>query len=138
MKVDERVIGVRDKINSKAFEICYIGLWLMISYRMFVLKQSPSEYGDIFILAVIVSAFVVINMVLKGVFTSTPKVSNKLSTVVLNVLYIISFILIFIFLTGMRDPIKIGVGVLIVIIIRFSPLILSKISSKKAEKDLEE
>jgi len=37
---DERILIEKRKINSRAFSYSYIGLWILLVYRQFVLNQE--------------------------------------------------------------------------------------------------
>lgn len=93
---DERVISERRKISSKAFGICFIGLWCILMYRQFILKQSSKEYMDIYFLVVGVSLYVLINSIKAGVYLSENKkkrniklfvISGAIATIVFTVVF---------------------------------------------------
>jgi uncharacterized membrane protein YvlD (DUF360 family) len=74
---DERIINEKRRINSHAFSIFFIGLWLIIIYRQLILEQDISQYWDIFALTLGGSFFVVINNVLKGLFLTYRKKKER-------------------------------------------------------------
>ncbi len=74
---DERIIIEKRKINSHAFSIIFMGLWLIILYRQLILNQDISQYWDIFALTIGGSFFVVVNNVLKGLFMTYRKKGER-------------------------------------------------------------
>ncbi|MFW6030472.1 MAG: DUF6773 family protein [Halanaerobiales bacterium] len=74
---DERIVKEKRKINSYAFNILFIGLWIILVYRQFVLGQSIDQYWDIFVLTLGGSFFVLINNMLKGIYLTYKKKDEK-------------------------------------------------------------
>lgn len=139
-ELDERVITIRQKISSKAFGYALIALWGMISYRMFILHQTTSEYADILLLALGLSVYILINTISSGVYgSSTKKLNNKFIGLILEFIFLIGFIVAFNLLIGIESLTKSIYTTLIIIIIRFSPYLFNKLSdwiiNKKIEND---
>lgn len=136
--IDERIQETRQKINSKAFGLAFYSLWAIIMYRMFVLQQSPQDYGDIFLLTIGLSAYIGINNVKAGSFTGRPpKNMNLLATLGLEVVYLILFSLAFKYLTGIESLGKIVAASAIYLSIRCMPLVFSKLSNHIVNKSLD-
>lgn len=68
-QLDERVLQERRQINSSAFSIALIGLWIILDVRLFIQKQSITEFLDIFILTMVLSVYVLVRIILKGHYT---------------------------------------------------------------------
>ena len=140
---DERIINCRSKINADAFGICFISLWGIILYRQFVLHQNPSEYRDIFLLAIGISIYVNVNNIFSGFYSADGRKKSKnkvifLGAIVGSVTFTIIQALVMKYdITQMKD-------MLIIIlqnIIFFSlwvaiQFIGFKISEKQANKDI--
>ncbi len=95
-EVDERVLITRRNINAKAFGYAFFALWGIISFKMFVLHQSPKEYSDIFLLTMALSAYVLTNDIRSGVFQdSKEKSSNKVVSLFIELTSVIAFPFIF-------------------------------------------
>lgn len=140
MRNDERLNAIKKEANSKAFGLCFIGLWLIIFYRQFILQQAPKEYSDIFLLVIGVSVYLIANIVLKGGYSQdydqTKK--NPLLNILLNLIYLAIFIAFFAFLTGIKAPVKLASAGLIFFIISKSPKLFTYFSNKINEKELED
>jgi len=140
---DERIINGRRKINSDAFGICFIALWGIILYRQFILHQNPSEYRDIFLLAIGISIYVNVNNVFSGFYsTDGRKTSNKKVIFIGALVGSITFTVIQYFvmnydITQTKDILKILVQNIIFfslwVIIQFAGF---KIGEKQANKDI--
>jgi len=74
---DERVIIEKRKINSRAFSYVFIGLWLIILYRQFILDQHISKYIDVFALTIGISFYVTLRNVFKGLYQTYRKKETK-------------------------------------------------------------
>lgn len=78
---DERIRTEQQKLHASAFGIALLGLWLLISIRLFFLKQDPMEYIDIFILTMLLSVYVLSGTIKKGNYSNN--VSNNISKTVI-------------------------------------------------------
>lgn len=138
--VDERVLQMKQKIYTRAFLACLFALWGIIAYRQMILSQSIMEYIDILVLACITTILVIISLVAKGVFTSsqTYLIKNKKYTFVGEIAYFILFIVVFSFITGTYDPLKLLVGLVLMLFVRYTPMVLSTMSEHMADRDIEE
>lgn len=137
-ELDERVSRTKQSINSRAFGYAFIALWAIISYRMFILRQTPSEYADIILLTIGLSSFVVISTVRQGVFVSSKrKEKNKVLSRILEIVYLIAFIFAFRFITGIESIPKLAYASSIMVIIRFSPMLFNKLSNWIIDRKLE-
>jgi len=58
----------------------YIGLWILLVYRQFVLNQEPSQYWDILVLTLGISFYVLIRNVFKGLYQTYRKKDSKKKT----------------------------------------------------------
>lgn len=74
---DERIINEKRQINSKAFGVAMISLWIMIDVRLIILDQNILEFIDIFTLTMILSLYVVFQMIYKGNFALKFQNSSK-------------------------------------------------------------
>lgn len=74
---DERILIEKRKINSRAFSYVFIGLWLIILYRQFILDQHVSQYIDIFALTIGISFYVTLRNVFKGLYQTYRKQQTR-------------------------------------------------------------
>ncbi|MDW7669153.1 MAG: DUF6773 family protein [Bacillota bacterium] len=74
---DERILIEKRKINSRAFSYVFIGLWLIILYRQFILDQHVSQYIDIFVLTIGISFYVSLRNVFKGLYQTYRKKETR-------------------------------------------------------------
>ncbi len=70
---DERILQGKRKINSSAFGLVFIGLWLILLYRQFILHQEAAEYLDIFLLTIGISIYITVNNVMQGYYITYRK-----------------------------------------------------------------
>lgn len=139
MKVkDERIIQSKQKVRANAFVICFYSLWVILLYRHFILRQTFKNYAGIFILILVVSAYVIINAVIKGTFTNPSEMvfKKKTTKILFEFVYFSAFILFFSFITGITELSKLSSTLLIMILIRFIPSILAKVSERIIDKKL--
>ncbi len=141
---DERIISGKRKINSNAFGICLIGLWIIILIRQLVLKQNISEYYDIFILTIGISFYVLIKNMVSGLYLTYRSHNNKKKIVLISgIVSAMVFTLTQVLMTGLeldnyKNIISIFIGVVVYFIIWI--LLQSKIlkfSENQANKDIE-
>jgi len=76
-QTDERIKREQEKLNAKAFGLALLGLWILISIRLFILKQDPMDFIDIFALTMILSVYVLFGTIQKGNYQSNP--NNQIS-----------------------------------------------------------
>lgn len=136
MKVDERIVTERRKIDSKALGFTYLGLWLLIAYRMFILKQTSAEYFDVFILTILLSSYLVISNISKGTFTSQYKTLPRGKQALKELVYMLVFIGVFSYITGVHDPLKLLLVTLMMLVIRLSPPVFAKLSDKITDRNM--
>lgn len=142
---DERILIEKRKINSRAFSYSYIGLWILLVYRQFVLNQEPSQYWDILVLTLGISFYVLIRNVFKGLYqTYRKKDSKKKNLLIGGIVGSIIFTLIHgIFsdydLSNTRDLISILIAGIIFFITWIGvQYFLIRKSEKKAEEEIKE
>lgn len=142
---DERILIEKRKINSRAFSYAYIGLWILLVYRQFVLNQEPSQYWDILVLTLGISFYVLIRNVFKGLYqTYRKKDSKKKNLLIGGILGSIIFTLIHgIFsdydLSNIRDLINILIsGIIFFVTWIGAQYFLIRKSEKKAEEEIKE
>lgn len=130
--------GMKTFLLISAFTICFYSLWGILLYRHFILDQALKDYADIFILTLVISAYVTITSVFKGAFINlNEKIYMKKTTrFFLEFIYFSAFILFFSFITGITEPSKLSVTLLIMILVRFIPIILAKVSERITDKKL--
>ncbi|HCX03533.1 MAG TPA: hypothetical protein DHM42_03535 [Clostridiales bacterium] len=142
---DERILIEKRKINSRAFSYSYIGLWILLVYRQFVLNQEPSQYWDILVLTLGISFYVLIRNVFKGLYqTYRKKDSKKKNLLIGGIVGSIIFTLIHgIFsdydLSNTRDLISILIaGIIFFITWIGAQYFLIRKSEKKSEEEIKE
>jgi hypothetical protein len=142
---DERILIEKRKINSRAFSYSYIGLWILLVYRQFVLNQEPSQYWDILVLTLGISFYVLIRNVFKGLYqTYRKKDSKKKNLLIGGIVGSIIFTLIHgIFsdydLSNTRDLISILIAGIIFFITWIGvQYFLIRKSEKKADEEIKE
>ncbi|MBN2899795.1 MAG: hypothetical protein JXO44_13580 [Clostridia bacterium] len=67
---DERILTEKKAINSKILGYVYMALWLVVLHRQFILKQTLTDYLDLFLITLGVSMALVIGSVKKGLYLS--------------------------------------------------------------------
>lgn len=141
---DERILAEKRKINSSAFGICFLALWMIILFRQFVLEQNIKEYIDIFLLTMGLSIYVTINSVVKGLYLTyrSKKMRIKMNligaTVGLVVFTIVQIFFIKHDFTNWKDVFQLILSSAIFFVVWIgTQTILLKISEKKANEDIE-
>lgn len=141
---DERVVAGKRKINSYAFSICFLGLWGIILYRQFILKQAPSEYRDIFFLAMGISIYVSFGNIMNGFYyTYANKATKKKMMIIGPLVGAIALTTTQVLvkrydITNAKDILEIiisSIGFFSVWMI--AQFIMFKVSDKQANKDIE-
>ena len=64
---DERIQATSNRFAGGGFWILIVLLWISLVYRMWILKQHPREWWDIFAILIIGTFFVFITYANKGV-----------------------------------------------------------------------
>ncbi len=142
---DERILIEKRKINSRAFSYVFIGLWLILIYRQFILEQEPSNYWDILVLTLGISTYVLIRNVFKGLYqTYREKESKRKNILIGGIVGSIIFTLIHGFfsdynLSSSKDIVRILIsGIIFFITWMGAQNYLVRKSEKKADEEIEE
>ncbi len=140
---DERILSEKRKINSTAFGLGFLGLWGILLFRIFILKQSVPEYLDIFLLTLGLSIYITINNVLSGLYLTYRSKHQRKRVNIIGALvgsltfFIVQFIMMKADLTKIEDLLKLLVSLIIFFIVWvLMQNYLFKVSEHKANKDL--
>lgn len=141
---DERIIMGKRKIQSQAFGLSFIGLWLILLYRQFILNQPISEYLDIFLLTIGISFYVTLNNVIAGFYVTYRDKQTKTKITIISGLVsaltfsIIQFTISNKILSNTKDLISTIAGSIIFFLIWiFLQSKLLSLSEKQSNKDID-
>jgi len=81
---DERIIRERERLGSKAFGLALIGLWILISVRLFVFQQDPMRFIDIFLLTMLLSVYVLVGTIKQGNYLNDVPSKSGVKTILLG------------------------------------------------------
>jgi Kef-type K+ transport system membrane component KefB len=139
--IDERVEEERHAIHSYAFGIAILGLWLIIAIRFIILEQDIMELIDIFGLTILLSTYVLIQMIRKGHYIPSVQGNNKKRILWLGgIIGAIVFTVIQFFsnnfkIKDIQDVLRILVSLILFIVVWvFIQLLFMRLSQKQADK----
>jgi|GEM_PF-2205180 hypothetical protein len=78
---DERIVLERRIIQSRAFAMLLMGLWLILIYRMLVRQDPPQENLDLLLLVLAVSVYHLGSLVSKGLIDNPQKKDRRLPVI---------------------------------------------------------
>jgi hypothetical protein len=141
---DERIIKEQQSLHSKAFGIALLGLWGLISIRLFILQQDPMAFIDIFALIMMLSTYVLVGTIRQGNYQNTQRtMSTKLKILLTGLISTIVFAFIQIFFMDVTLETRSDTFGLIISLLIFwfvwvgLQYVFMQLSTKQADKDID-